>query len=178
MSNKPKLIGADFASGPDQQAIAIRSGAHVVLTISADKGAEIDREWINALNAGHRDGRAALALAFMTIAQARGAEVERRNEPINPRYHGQSIVLSFKLNGVGANFDIDNLFGGGYSLVHWYNTEYPVRNFTSKFNISVGDHGLNRPHHKATSQPADWYSLAMYLDAGLMLAARRAALDG
>ena len=52
---------------------------------------------------------------------------------------------------------------------------YPARNFTSRFCVNVGDLGRSRPHHKATSHPQDWYSLAMLLDAGLCLAASREA---
>lgn len=99
----------------------------------------------------------------------------RRDDGPNPGYHGASIALRFPLNGVGAMLDIDNLHGGDWSLIHWHNTEYPSRNFTSGFCVNVGDLGRSRPHHKATSHPKDWYSLALNLDAGLCLAAQNQA---
>lgn len=110
-------------------------------------------------------------------AAKHGAQVERRDEPRNPGYHGVGIHLSFTLNGVGAMLDIDNLLGVSTSLIHWYGTERGARNYSSRFNICVGASSSGRPHHKATSFPGDWYSLAMNLDAGLLLAARGEAFQ-
>ena len=44
--------------------------------------------------------------------------------------------------------------------------------FTPRFCRGVLDLGSKYTFHKATSLPGDWYSLAMALDGGLMLAAR------
>jgi hypothetical protein len=52
------------------------------------------------------------------------------------------------------------------ALISWHNTEYPVRCFSKGFNHAVGDSGLARPHHKATSS-AQWDLLAARLQAGL-----------
>lgn len=177
-ADKPIFIGTDFSTGPDQSAIAIRHGARVVLVAaSGGTGARVETDWINALHAGRKAEREALAMAFEAIARAHGAEIERRESPPNPGYCGAGIDLRFSLNGVGAMVDIDNLHGGDHVLVCWHNTEYPSRNFTARFCACVGESGNHRPHHKATSCPSDWYSLAMMLDAGLYLAARGEAFE-
>jgi len=168
---KPVLIGADFASAPDMSAIAVRDGSHVVLCADGKRSATIERDWINDLNAGRKADREALALAFTTIAGAWGATVERRDTAAMSGYSGAGIVLRFALNGVGAMLDIDNLHGGKYALIAWFNTEYPSRDFSSKLTTGVGDYNA-RAHHKATSCGDDWYSIAMFLDGGLMVAAR------
>lgn len=148
------IIGIDLANKPDMTAIRLEQGL------------------VNKLNASHKHDRLALAHVLTTIGEARSAKVERREDGPNPGYHGHSIALRFDLAGVGAMVDIDNLHGGSYALVHWYNTQYPVRYFTTRFCVMIGDLAKARPHHKATSCPADWYSLAMHLDAGLCLAFR------
>lgn len=63
------------------------------------------------------------------------------------------------------------------ALISWYNTRRYARNFTTRFSDAVSGSNRNRPHHKETSQPSDWYSLAMMLDAGLCLAARGEAFE-
>lgn len=153
------IIGVDLATEPDMTAI------------------RIEREVINGLNGAHKYDRLALAHVLTVMGEARGAKVERRDDGPNPGYHGHSITLRFDLAGVGAMVDIDNLHGGHYALVHWYNTEHPAQDFTTRFCMLIGDPSKTRPHHKATSCPADWYSLAMNLDAGLCLAARGEAFQ-
>lgn len=137
--------------------------------------AELDRctleHELHARNASRKSDRELLALALELIARRHGAEVQRRDTPRNPGYSGAGIDLEFKLDGVGAMLAIDNLHGGEYALISWFNTRYPVRHFTTRFCVAVGENLITRPHHKATSCPPDWYSLAMALDAGLMLAA-------
>lgn len=123
----------------------------------------IDRDAFNALNARRKADREGIAWRLCAIVERHGALVEREDER-------REITLTFKLAGVGALIHIDDLFDGSRSLIHWHNTEYPARDFTTRFCAAVGDLPANRPHHKATSHPADWYSLAMRLDAGLCLA--------
>jgi len=127
---------------------------------------------LNRQRASRKADRENIAAVLVEIAATYGAAVERRDDGPNPGYRGASIALSFSLNGVGANVDIDNLHGGKTVLIHWYNTEFPARNFTQRFERCVLSRLSYRPHHKATSHPADWYSLSMALDAGLMLAMR------
>jgi hypothetical protein len=156
--------GVDLASKPDKVSLAIMDPKDVQMVV--------DRDDLNARCASRKADREFIARALIGLMERHGAQVERRDDGPNPGYRGASICLRFTLNGVGAMLDIDNLHGGDWSLIHWHNTKYPTRNFTSRFCVCVGEHGNFRPHHKATSQPADWYSLAMMLDAGLMLAAR------
>lgn len=132
----------------------------------------IDRDKFNALQASRKADREAIARELIAIGEKHGATIKRRDDPPNPGYCGASIVLEFGLAGVGAMVDIDNLFGGSRSLISWYNSQHPARNFADRFNFCVGEPKSARPHHKATSCPADWYSLAMFLDGGLCLAAR------
>lgn len=138
---------------------------------------EPNPSWINPLKASRKLDRELLASALLALAERQGAEVERQDTPRNPGYSGAGIDLRFELNGVGAMVGIDDLHGGEYSLISWFNTKYPSRNFTTRFCVCVGDTPSRIPHHKATSCPADWFSLAMFLDAGLMLAARGGALE-
>lgn len=151
---------------------------------------EIDRNKLNAWNASRKTERVAIADTLEAIARERGASVTvRRDEPRNPGYCGAGIDIQFRLNGVGAMIDINDLHGGEWVLIHWFNdreysgepgamtARYPVRNFTSRFQSLTGGGGNGRPHHKSTSHPRDWYSLAMMLDAGLMLAARGEAFE-
>lgn len=176
--NMPVFVGADFASGPDMTAIAVRQGARVVMTAASDgTGTRIEREWINPLCASRKAEREVLAMAFETIARAHGAEIVRRETTPTAGYCGAGIDLKISRGGVGALLSIDNLHGGTYAIISWHNTEYPARNFTSRFCVNVGDRGQSRPHHKSTSCPDDWYSLAMFLDAGLYLAARGEAFE-
>jgi hypothetical protein len=158
----PQIIGIDLATGKDKTSISI------------------DRR-INALDASRKKDRELLASVFSQIGEVRGAKIERQDTSASAGYCGQGIDLSFSLNGVGAMLGIDNLHGGEWVLISWHNTEYPARNFTSRFCGCVGDRlgatGVSRPHHKATTSPGDWYSLAMFLDAGLMLAARSEAFE-
>lgn len=163
--------GVDLATRPDASAVQIRAGAVTVAECSPDR-LTIDRDWINGLVASRKGSREALAQLFTGIGQRHGAEVEWNDSPATPGFSGQGIDLHFELNGVGAMVDVDNLFGGERTLISWHNTKHPARDFTARFCVCVGEHGNFRPHHKATSQPSDWYSLAMMLDAGLMLATR------
>jgi hypothetical protein len=169
------FVGVDFAEGKDHTAIAVCEGRHVVLV--AGETVTVDKEWLNDWSARRKHDREVLALVFETIARNRGAEVERSEGAINPGYHGQSIDFQFTLNGVGVLLDIDDLHGGDHALLHWYNTGYISRNFTTRFCVNIGASTSGRPHHKATSTPADWYSLAMMLDAGLMMADRGEAFE-
>lgn len=171
------FIGVDLATGPDVGAVAIasRKGTHVVMVTGENPS--IDRLWISGLNANRKPDRETLAMAFTMIAENRGATVERRDEAANPGYSGQGIALRISCMGVGAMVDIDNIHGGVYALVHWHNSECRGRTFTTRFCNCVGADNAGRAHHKATSFPSDWYSLAMFLDAGLMLAARGEAFD-
>jgi len=137
----------------------------------------IDRETLNAKNASRKADRDFIVATLLALVGRHGAEVERQDTPRNPGYSGAGIDLRFELNGVGASLSIDNLHGGSHAIISWFNTQYPARNFTTRFCVCVGEHGRFRPHHKATSCPADWFSLAMFLDAGLMLAARGGALE-
>lgn len=173
------FVGVDMAAtGGDRSAIAIRSGAEIVMVAdSGPSGPNIMAAWINGFSARRKADREALVLAITAIIQVRGGTVERREKTPTPGYSGAGIDLSISLNGVGAMIGISDLHGGGFALISWHNTEYPSRNFTSTFCVKVGEFGNHRPHHKATSHPRDWYSLAMFLDAGLYLAARGEAFE-
>lgn len=133
------------------------------------------RYGLNSLKASRKADREMIAKALIKIADKHGAKVTRRDSPAHRGWCGQSIDLSFRLNGVGASVSIDDLHGGKYALIAWYNHGQRVRYLNARFNRCVGDTGQWRPHHKATSCPADWYSLAMFLDGGLTLAARNEA---
>lgn len=133
-------------------------------------------EALNLLTASRRADREKLAEVLTGMALRHGASVERRDRPAN-RICGQSIRLSFECNNVGAMVGIDDVHGGAWALVHWYNDGSPVRNFTTAFNLAVKSGGNSWPHHKVTSHPRDWYSLAKLLDAGLLLAARGEAFQ-
>ena len=137
----------------------------------------INQETLNAKSASRKADREFITAELVRIAEKQGAEVERRDTPRNPGYSGAGIDLKFELGGVGARVSIDDLHGGDHALISWFNTQYPARNFTTRFCVCVGDHGQFKPHHKATSCPADWFSLAMFLDGGLMLAAREQAFE-
>ena len=143
-----------------------------------------------SMNARRKADRESIARMFVEVAEKFGAVVERRDEPRNPGFSGAGICLSFEMNGVGARVSIDDLHGGDGGLISWYNERgyirpadgepgfgswrYPVRNFSSRFNVAVGDTVARRPHHKATSI-GDWEVLAAYLQAGLRHAANGTA---
>lgn len=167
MSQRNVMIGVDLASKPDNVSLAIMGPKGVRMVV--------DRDDLNAKCASRKADREFIARALIGLMERHGAQVERRDEKPNPGYSGAGIALRFSLNGVGAMLDIDNLHGGDWSLIHWHNTEHLARNFTTRFCVNVGDLGRSRPHHKATSHPQDWYSLAMMLDAGLCLAAQNQA---
>lgn len=161
----PIIMGMDFSTGRDKSA----------LVIVGPKGVElvVDRDEINTKRASRKADREFIACAIIGLMERHGAQVEREDLPPNPGFCGAGISLKFTLNGVGATLDIDDLHGGEYALISWYNATYPARDFAPRFNVAVGDGvGQYRPHHKATTHPRDWYSLAMRLDAGLCLAAR------
>ncbi len=126
------------------------------------------------MNASRKKDREAIAALMIATATDLGATVERRDDPRNPGYRGQSITLRFSLNGVGAMVSIDDLHGGDGALIHWYNTEYPVRNFTGAFKGGIGSF-QPRPHHKATSN-GPWQWLQVCLDTGFKLALDNMAL--
>ena len=155
----------DLATKPDRQSAALVDGEGKVTFI-------LDRDELNRKNTSRKVDREFIASALLALIERHGAEVTRRDTPACPGYGGQGIDLAFSLNGVGAMLSIDNLHGGEHALISWHNTKYPCRNFTARFCVAVGELGNYRPHHKATSCGADWYSLAMHLDGGLMLAAR------
>lgn len=169
--DQPRLVvaGVDLASKPGRISLAVVGPRGVQMVV--------DRNTLNAKCASRKADREFIACALIGLMARHGAQFERQDDGPNPGYHGASICLRFALNGVGAMLDIDNLHGGDWSLIHWYNTEYPARNFTSTFCVAVGDLGRTRPHHKATSHPHDWYSLVIHLDAGLCLAARGDAFE-
>lgn len=159
------IMGVDYARGAEKVAFALEDSKGLMI---------VDRDVLNAKNAGRKAEREYIARALIALAEMRGATVERRDFPA-ARPGGAEISLRFTLNGVGAMVDVDKLFGGGSTLIHWYNSEHPARDFTTRFCDLVGSAHPQRPHHKATSCPDDWFGLAMMLDAGLCLAARREA---
>lgn len=123
-------------------------------------------------NASRKADREKIAAGFVAVAEKFGAAITRRDTDPNVGYCGAGIDMTFSLNGVGAMIDIDNLHGGDNALIHWYNTEYPVRKFESGFTVAVGQIPIYAPHHKATSS-GTWDLLAARLQAGL-----RKARDG
>jgi hypothetical protein len=129
----------------------------------------------DAARASHKKDREAIAACFVAIAEKHGAAIERRDEPRTLGHCGAGIQLSFTLNGTGAMVSVNDLHGGDSALISWY-PDYvrgycgPVRNYTSAFNVAVGDLLKTWPHHKATSS-GTWDQLARYLDAGLAMAA-------
>lgn len=139
---------------------------------------EITPESLNNAQASRKNDRVFLALALTQVATRHGASVERREEQATRGYCGQGIHLQFACKGVGAMIDINDLHGGNRALISWFGTDHKALNFTSRFDTMVGGGNTGRAHHKATSCPSDWYSLAMMLDAGLLLAARGEAFDG
>lgn len=134
-----------------------------------------DQEALDSLNASRKADRIRLANLLQRLGEYYGATVERRDKEANPGWRGQSIDLTFSLNGVGAMVSISNLHGGDHAIISWYN-DYSgdvgrkCRDFTSTFNGAVGDLGHGRPHHKATTCPNSWSALAARLSAGLSTA--------
>lgn len=131
----------------------------------------------NSLRASRQHDRTLIADHLTELATVHGASVERTHSNGTPGYCGQGIDLRIECKGVGAMVDISDLHGGEWVLISWYGTEHRGRNFTSAFSLAVRDGGNGRPHHKATSHPRDWSSLAKMLDGGLMLAARGEAFS-
>ncbi|MFL6707975.1 MAG: hypothetical protein ACJ8HI_07190 [Massilia sp.] len=174
----PIFTGVDLAAGPnaDQSAVAVRQGTKLLMMVT-DEGCDIDRDWIDGLCASRKADREQLAMAFRTIGSARGATVEQQHRNGTPGYCGHGIHLRFACKGVGAMVDISDLHGGEWVLIHWYNDTHPARDFTTRFNVAVSSGGNGRPHHKATSHPRDWSSLANMLDGGLRIAARGEAFE-
>lgn len=132
---------------------------------------------LNSLSASRKHDRTLIADALTEIALKHGATVERRHSNATRGYCGQGIDLHFACKGVGAMVNINDLHGGEWVLIHWFNDAYPALNFTSAFTLAVRDGGNGRPHHKATSHPRNWHSLAMMLDGGLMSANRGEAFS-
>ncbi len=118
------------------------------------------------LSARRKADRAKIAATFRAVAEKFGAGVEERQEPRNVGYSGAGVRLNIAWAGVGAMIDVDDLHGGDFALIHWFNTAYPARHFSSAFNVAVGDLSHPRPHHKATSS-GTWDMLAARLQAGL-----------
>lgn len=175
--SKPVCMGVDLATKPDVQMATISARGGQVMFTAGGGILDINRLWINGQNANRAPEREVLAMAFTLLAEARGATVERRDSEATPGFSGKGIDLLISLNGVGAMVDIDNLHGGMFALIHWYNSECRARTFSPRFCVTTGGREPYRMHHKATSFPADWYSLAMFLDGGLLLAARGEAFD-
>jgi hypothetical protein len=121
--------------------------------------------------------RTLIADHLTELAIAHGATVERQHKEPVRGYCGQGIDMRFACKGVGAMVDISDLHGGEWALISWFNDTHPSRNFTSAFSLAVRDGGNGRPHHKATSHPRDWSSLANMLDGGLRIAARGEAFS-
>lgn len=138
---------------------------------------DLNRDKLNSMNAGRKADREYITAELLKIASNRGASAECREEPRNIGYHGATIHLEFRSNGVGAMIDVDNLYEGQCTCIHWFNSNFPVQNFTRQFKSGVLAVSRMRAFHKATSIPPDWFSLAMALDAGLMLAQRGEALE-
>lgn len=173
-----RAMGVDPASGPDVQVMSIVSRAGMRVMMTAGGGSlDIDAFWINGQNANRKPEREVLAMAFTMLAEVRGATVERKESEATPGFSGKGIDLRISLNGVGAMIDIDNIHGGMFALIHWHNSECRARTFSPRFCVATGGREPYRMHHKATSFPADWFSLAMYLDGGLHLAAKLEAFD-
>lgn len=147
------------------------------LYVNDELFSERQRNDFNSLRASRKADRQMIADALTNIATGHGATVERQHRDGSPGYCGQGIGLRIACKGVGAMVDIDDLHGGEWVLIHWYGTEHRARNFTSAFQAAVQSGGHGRPHHKATSHPRNWYSLAMMIDGGLRLAARGEAFE-
>lgn len=135
----------------------------------------------NKLCASRKHDRTLIADHLTELAITHGASIERQHREPQRGYCGAGIHLAFACKGVGAMVDICDLNGGDWVLIHWYNaygdSHRSVRNFSPAFQSSVGSGGNGRPHHKATSHPRDWNSLAKMLDRGLMIAARGEAFS-
>jgi hypothetical protein len=130
----------------------------------------------NSLCASRKHDRTLIADALTEIATKHGATVERQHREANPGYCGQGIGLRIACKGVGAMIDIDDLHGGKWVLISWYGTEHRGRDFAPAFRIAVKESDV-RPHHKATSHPRDWSSLANTLNGGLRIASRGEAFS-
>lgn len=160
-TRRPVLSGVDLASGKDETALAIIAADGVAREI-------VHLDKLRTCSGSRKVDRQYIARALILLATAHGAQVERTDER-------SSITLRIGVAGVGALIDVDAALGGDSSIISWHNIEHPARNFTPRFCKLVGGGMFARPHHKATSLPGDWYSLAMALDAGLLLAARQEA---
>jgi hypothetical protein len=141
-------------------------------------GMYLGRESFDALKAGQKRGREMLANALTDIATKHGASVERQHGKRNPWLLRAEHRSSVSCARASAPWSISTIFtaANGCSSIG-STTSHPARNFTSRFGSEVGSGGNGRPHHKATSHPRDWYSLAMMLDGGLLLAARGEAFE-
>lgn len=155
------ISGIDLASGKDRLVLSIMRGDKLLMVI--------DRNDLNAKRASRKSDREFIARALCAIVERHGATVTCTEQ------RWREVALDFDLNGVGALVHIDDCFGGYRSLVHWYCRG--GSKFSKRFCRMIGDLRHGRPHHKATSCPSDWYSLAMFLDAGLCLAARGEAFE-
>lgn len=156
------MAGCDFGTG-DQTALAI-------IAPNGDIRELLRLDDLKTITARKKEDREKIARVLVCLAQSHDAQCER----IDDR---SSITLVFSLAGVGAMIDIDTVQGDQASMISWHNIRHPARNFTPRFCKLVGAGMFAGRHHKASSLPADWYSLAMMLDAGLLLAARSEAFD-
>jgi hypothetical protein len=135
---------------------------------------------IQGLGPNRKADRAKIAAGFVAVAEQLGAEIELRDEPANPGFHGAGIAIRGQLNGVGFMLDVDDLHeraGEIGSLLSWYNEApwkrgEPVRDFSDAFAGAVKDLGwiLGRKHHKASSS-GSWQQLLRRFAAGLEVAA-------
>jgi hypothetical protein len=139
---------------------------------------DMEQELFNSMKSSRKADREFIAATLLEIAQKHGADFKRRDESRTIGYCRAGIMLQFELNDVGAMLNINNLHGGSFALIHWYSSTLDkVQYYSSTFNVAVGASSGGRRHHKATSCPADWYSLAKFLDGGLLLAASGRAFD-
>lgn len=136
------------------------------------------RAKLKGKNASRKAEREAIAQCLCTIAERHGAEIRRTEADATAGYCGAGIDLEFTLRGVGAMISIDDLHGGETALLSWYNAEHGGLPFSVQFNRAVGESLIGRSHHKASSLGGDWYSLAMFLDGGLLLAKQGRAFKG
>ncbi|WJY17687.1 hypothetical protein QQS45_08500 [Alteriqipengyuania flavescens] len=135
---------------------------------------------LNTLNASRKADREKLFAALSAVAEQHGATVDRHDSP-RIGGHGASITFIARCNGVGAMVYLNRLFGGGLSLISWFNDHsgdrsLPTKHFAGGFRVAA-DAGSSdpRPHHKATTSGQDWDHVAACLDEGLALAAAREA---
>jgi hypothetical protein len=135
-----------------------------------------DQEALDNLNASRKADRIRLANLLQRLGEYYGATVERRDKEANPGWRGQSIDLTFSLNGVGAKsrlaictVEIMQSFHGITTIRATLAASAAISLAPSMSPWAISRHG--RPHHKATSCPRNsWFGLASRLSAGLSTA--------